>query len=291
MRKDMKKKLVDTHREGSGRFRRRGKRGKVLNPEVIRMRRERIDLDEDGELSENIRSPRKAGYRYKDWDRKHFGENLNPLWRYLNSQIGRNWDTVYSEICENMDRRSAVGGHIFEHLDSYVTLAKEVRIVDGVPHRTHPYLGGLEPITYTGRIREWGCFYVDPRDNKLKRGVARGETERRKQIRERKEDREDRLRKIGKDLWMSRHPETDLWYRLVAVKQEYQYVTVSKRDVVWSDGSIVRDENGVPTYKTRDQVVKEPVYESVPFPEGLFVPEGKIVVSCKSANKKDLRNL
>ncbi|NDC89448.1 MAG: hypothetical protein EB075_11710, partial [Bacteroidetes bacterium] len=238
MRKDMKKKLVDTHRVGSAWTASKGKKRK--NPDVLEARRERIEVEEyedwEGvtiELSESVRHSSRSGYRYRNtYDRKQFGENLNPLWRYLNSQIGRNWDTVYSEICENMDRRSAVGGHIFEHLGSYVTLAKEVHIVDGVPHRANRYFGDLEPITHSGRIGQWGSFYVDPRDNKLKRGGPLVETARQKEARERREDREDRLRHITGDLWMSRHPETDLWYCITAIPQEYRYEEVQKWDFV-----------------------------------------------------------
>lgn len=297
MRKDMKKKLVDTHRVGGAWAARRGKKRK--NPDVLEARRERLVLeeyeDEDGvhvELAESVRHSSRSGYRYRNtYDRKQFGENLNPLWRYLQKQVGRNWDTVYSEICEHMDRRSAVGGHIFEHLWGYVTPAKEVRFIDKKPHRFYRYGNGYEPITYSGKVGEWGSFYVDPRDNKLKRGDAPTESEWQKNARKIREDRKNRFRKIGDNLWMSRHPETDLWYVLRAVDQEYKHLEVQRKDVVWASGFIVRDENGAPVYKTRNQVVKEPVHRSVPVPEGLFVPKGKIVIECKSASKKDLKKI
>ena len=47
-------------------------------------------------------------------------ENLSPLRRYLESQVGRPWDKVYSEIRANLDARKATGLHILQHLDCYV---------------------------------------------------------------------------------------------------------------------------------------------------------------------------
>lgn len=300
MRKDMKKKLVDCYREGSGYTRRPGKKGRCKNPDVIRDRRTPLELEEvtdeeTGEtyldLAERSSLPRSAGTRPKGWDRKMFGENLNPLWRYLQKQVGKNWDKVYSEICENMDRRSAVGGHIFEHLWGYVVPAKKVRIVNGVPNRIHPYLDGFEPITYKGKVGEGECFYVDPRDNKLKRGGPPSESVWQKKARERREDREDRLRDLGGGVWMTRHLHTDLWYRLVAVDQEYRYEEVQRKEPKYAEGSMqfARDEYGRVVYEARTWIVKHKVHKEANLPSDIYVPEGKAIIECKSASKKDLK--
>ncbi len=95
MRKDMKHKLVETRRSGSGR-----------NSKNMRYRRERIVLeeyeDEDGNLitdiSDSNLSSKKTGIRDQSWDRKQFGENFAPLKRFVRSKVGKNWDKVYSEI-------------------------------------------------------------------------------------------------------------------------------------------------------------------------------------------------
>jgi hypothetical protein len=47
---------------------------------------------------------------------KSLNENLAPLLRFLRSRIGRRWDDVYSEICERINRDSAVQLHIWQHL-------------------------------------------------------------------------------------------------------------------------------------------------------------------------------
>lgn len=53
-------------------------------------------------------------------DHKELNENLAPLKRYLSSQVGRPWNKVYSEICENLDTRKATQLHILQHLFHYV---------------------------------------------------------------------------------------------------------------------------------------------------------------------------
>lgn len=257
-----------------------------MNPDVMRMRRERLTLEEyeDGEIDvvDRVRANQRTKYKPPGWDIKSFGENLNPLWRYLQKQVGRPWNQIFSEICENMDRRSAVGGHIFQHLFDFVVRAEEVVFIDGKPHRPD-WSGESVPITYSSKIGEWSCFYVDPKTGILKRGMKRKETTYERETRLVQEDRKDRLRKIG-DVWMSRHPTTDLWYVLDCREQQYVTETTIKEGWRFSpDGLYVR------TKYTHTE--KTPVFEEAPIPKGLFVPKGLAVTSCRSANKKDLKKV
>ena len=105
MRRDISKVLVTTPRIGSD----------WKNKEVRDLRRERIDEDYDGPRQTSMR-PTTGGWD----DRKQLNEYLNPLYRFLEKRVGRNWDRVYSEICEHNSRGSAVGEHIFQHLRDYV---------------------------------------------------------------------------------------------------------------------------------------------------------------------------
>jgi uncharacterized C2H2 Zn-finger protein len=62
--------------------------------------------------------------------RPSFSENLNPLYRYLDAQVGRPWDKVYSEIRAHVNADTAVQYHILQHL--YDRLAVQVwREADG----------------------------------------------------------------------------------------------------------------------------------------------------------------
>ena len=138
MRKDMDKLLVTTPRIGSS----------LKNREVKEARRSAREGGYD-DLPRNSSMKPKS----RKWDeRKQLNEYLNPLVRYLSKNCGRPWNKVYSEICENMDRRGAVQDHIFQHLFDYVELHPIFK--DGRPHSTG--YGGLSRLYRTG----W-TFYVD----------------------------------------------------------------------------------------------------------------------------------
>src|SRR2546421_232209 len=62
---------------------------------------------------------------------KYLNEHLGPLRRYLDKQVGRPWDKVFSEICAHIDRNSAVQDHVRDHVADYVTV--HVLLIDGVP--------------------------------------------------------------------------------------------------------------------------------------------------------------
>ena len=139
----------------------------------------------NGEVKEHRRKSREGDYdnlpsyssmkpKSRHWDaRKQLNEYLNPLVRYLAKNCGRPWDKVYSEICENMDRRGIVQDHIFQHLFDYVE--RHPIMKDGKPHSTG--YGGLSRLYKSG----WS-FYVD------KNGTLREPKEKRPPWREDKKD-------------------------------------------------------------------------------------------------------
>jgi hypothetical protein len=137
MRKDMDKVLVTTPRIGSD----------WKNGEIKKNRR----LEREGKYDD---LPSYSSMKPKDfsWNRKSLNEYLNPLVRYLVKNCNRPWDKVYSEICENMDRRGAVQAHIFQHLFDYVELRPIFK--GGKPHSTG--YGSLSRLYRNG----W-TFYVD----------------------------------------------------------------------------------------------------------------------------------
>jgi hypothetical protein len=47
---------------------------------------------------------------------KDLNENLAPFWRFIDGCVGRPWAKVYAEICEHVDRSSAVQAHILQHV-------------------------------------------------------------------------------------------------------------------------------------------------------------------------------
>src|SRR6202167_2708355 len=55
-------------------------------------------------------------------DRKDLNENLAPLRRYLERQVGRPWDKVYSEIAAHLRVDSTVQQHVRDHLRDFVAV-------------------------------------------------------------------------------------------------------------------------------------------------------------------------
>lgn len=93
--------------------------------------------------------------KFRHRSHKWLNENLNPLRRYLEAQVGRRWDQVYSELCARIDRRNTVQQHIHQHLDQFVAL--RVVVFDGRLHLDHGW-GGLKPLSDPWAPK----LYVDP---------------------------------------------------------------------------------------------------------------------------------
>jgi hypothetical protein len=124
-------------------------------------------LVERPRLGGGVRFPRqrspegRRGPRFEDWrssqgirrpwlrdQQKLLNENLAPLRRYLRSNVGRPWNKVYSEVCQRINRDSAVQFHVWQHLMMDVC--------------TNPYVVGGD----VGRTW-WFRFYVDPKSGLL----------------------------------------------------------------------------------------------------------------------------
>src|SRR6185436_8226428 len=58
---------------------------------------------------------------------KALNENLAPLRRYLESNVGRPWNKVYSELSENLKVTSAVQQHVRDHVEDFVAVKTRMR--------------------------------------------------------------------------------------------------------------------------------------------------------------------
>ncbi|HEV3258808.1 MAG TPA: hypothetical protein VG013_18195 [Gemmataceae bacterium] len=147
MRADMAKVIVERPRLGS-----RG-RGK---PKGYRRALQR--LSDDGlPIREGIKRRCRGGT-------KSLNEHLGPLRRFLDSQVGRPWDKVFSEICAHINRTSAVQDHVRDHVQDYVVT--HVILIDGVPCTGAGGFGYGEPLH---RWPRWHRWYVCPRTGILRR--------------------------------------------------------------------------------------------------------------------------
>ena len=74
-------------------------------------------------------APAKMGMQRGHRRRKRLNENLAPLRRFLVRQVGRPWDSVYSEVCAVIDHRSTVKQHVLRHVPDLVAI--ETKLLDG----------------------------------------------------------------------------------------------------------------------------------------------------------------
>jgi hypothetical protein len=123
MREDMAKVIVENPRWDDGSWRKGRRVPDELLPARLGLRRQAREH---------------GGY-------KMLNENLPPLRRYLERQVGRPWAKVYSDICAHLRATSTVQQHVRDHIEDFVQL-----------HDT--------PAPYRRPD-----LYVDPRDGLLKR--------------------------------------------------------------------------------------------------------------------------
>ncbi|MBC7893317.1 MAG: hypothetical protein H7Y12_13965 [Sphingobacteriaceae bacterium] len=93
---------------------------------------------------------------------KSLTDNLEPLYRFLNSHVGKHWDKVYAELCQKLDKSSMQGQHVFQHLHHMVY--QKVRIENGTVYGTGEW--GIHPLRSYGN---WADFYVHPKTGVLKK--------------------------------------------------------------------------------------------------------------------------
>jgi hypothetical protein len=145
MRKDMSKVIVERPRLGRSRA-------------GLKPGRTRVVVDDDGEPLRATRGGR-APRSDKLQKTKNLNENLNPLKRYLASQVGRPWRKVFSEISEHLKPTSTVQQHVRDHLEDFV--AVRTRSQKGVVWAETRW-GKPLPISDAGHL-----YYVHPRTGLL----------------------------------------------------------------------------------------------------------------------------
>lgn len=141
MRSDFHKVLTEDPRRGGEQYRQ------------SRRRKGNTAFDEDGAGGKQsmMQVRRQAGGR-----RKQFGDHLNPLRRWLETQVGRPWNKVYSELCEKCDQRSFTKEHVHLHVFRDM-LQDNVVMVDGVAHVRYRWSGLHSIKTFKRKV-----LYVNP---------------------------------------------------------------------------------------------------------------------------------
>jgi len=86
--------------------------------------RTRALVDDDGEPIK-VKGAREPKGREKKT--KYLNETLNPMRRYLESQVGRPWNKVYAEISEHLKPTSTVQQHVRDHIEDFVAVKTRMR--------------------------------------------------------------------------------------------------------------------------------------------------------------------
>jgi hypothetical protein len=131
---------------------------RVKDPKGERRRQRRFS-DDDHPKRENTSRRWRGGTKW-------LSEHLGPLRRFLLKNVGRPWDKVFSEICANISRNSAVQDHVRDHVYDFVET--DVVLIEGVPCRGRSWPYG-EPLAGRWLRTE---LYVCPRSGTLKRVKA-----------------------------------------------------------------------------------------------------------------------
>lgn len=148
MRKDLNKLLCERERRGSKNHFRYFRKMKIFS-------------HARGEELEDLPSRESMKCRYnRNYDRKEFNENLNPLYGFVRKSVGKKWDETYSELCEVFDMSSVINNHILEHLAHTV----ETKIIEEDSELFYRwYNRALQPVI----DKDGPEYYVHPRTGVL----------------------------------------------------------------------------------------------------------------------------
>ncbi len=155
MRKDMFKVIVERER-GNGRAP-AGEKSRLAYG-----RRQKPKWKSEDEFEKIDKPSNESMKRSLGWNRKSLNENLNPLRRFMETQIGRPWNNVWSDICEVINSDSTVQKHVLDHVADFVV--KNVYLKDKKPFVVDPFgfrHNGEIPVN-SDNFRRYYVGYVHP---------------------------------------------------------------------------------------------------------------------------------
>lgn len=260
MRPDMSKVIVERPRPGS---RRRVPR------RFARIDLKRVAHNEDAvePLPSRIGHRRAAGIA---GDRKILNENLAPLRRWLERQIGRRWDEVWSEISANVRADNTVQQHVRDHVHDFVAVHTVVR--DGVVCQLRRWRGLVAVGSLAGQE-----LYVDPTTGVLARGRERHAwtRERRHEAMLRRAALARRMRPV--DEWCQLHLLADgNWW-------EVRLAPIPRGQVVTTDGRYRTVELSVTDVVHRAGLAHLPIRE-------LYGRDGVYAVAKRPLSAREIKN-
>lgn len=208
MRSDMFKVIVEKERRGSGMksdTKMSRKYWKGSRPKRGSFKEDTEDWEEDEKLSH---LPKKiTGRKPQGWDRKSLNENLSPLKKFLFSRVGRKWDDVWSEVCENINSNSTVQKHVLDHARDYV-VTDCYYDAEGKVWYNSPYHGPelVSPVEYA---KYGNHLYVEPGTGILRKTTI---------IHVKKKEKKKPINRIDLGYNKQLHKVDGIWYE-VALKE------------------------------------------------------------------------
>ncbi|TMJ04251.1 MAG: hypothetical protein E6G97_07015 [Alphaproteobacteria bacterium] len=201
MRDDMDEVIIERPRRGSRwiKHERRTRRidAKVTvarDPEVIPLQ---IGLGRWAAISRNSKS---------------LNENLAPLRRYLEKQVGRPWDKVWSDVSKNLSAASTVQQHVRDHIGDFVATRTFIR--NGTVYATGRSGGPRTLVDCPHRL------YVDPRSGILRQNkhYRDWQQEQRASVAAAARERATRMREISPDTQVHEFENRGWWEVKLAPK-------------------------------------------------------------------------
>jgi hypothetical protein len=194
MREDMYELIIERPRWGS-RWLKYPRRAKRMDAKVTA----RQDPDK---LAAKIGMQRGANFARAY---KSLNENLAPLRRYLEAQVNRPWDKVWSEISANLDAGNAVQQHVRDHVQDFV--AYRTFVSDGTIYTANRH-GRPRPIA-----EGWERLYVDPRTGILRRNrhYKTWQRQRRDDAAALRHDRATRMRELSPNTQLHKFEDRGWW--------------------------------------------------------------------------------
>lgn len=257
MREDMFEVIIERPRSGSrmGHFR----RARRMDAKVLSKR------DPDVLLSK-LGVERSASFGRS---RKMLNENLAPLRRYLESQVNRPWDKVWSDICKNLSTASTVQQHVRDHIGDFVAIQTSLK--DGLVLATTRY-GKLTPL-HDLHYR----LYVDPRTGILRKNkhYVSWQKKNREMRAAAEKHRAMRMRELAPNFQVHKLDD-DCWW-------EVRLAAIPTRVVNYRYGSYTR-------YDAFTDVVHRAKLSTLPVDE-LYGKQGVYAVTKRQLSRNEIRDL
>jgi hypothetical protein len=100
--KRLDEELIECYRHGTRSKAKKGYKNKLKR-----------NLYEHAPMHESIKYMHGGGTKY-------FNDNLEPMIRFLNSMVGKNWNKVHATLCSRLSKKTVPGLHVFNHLYDFV---------------------------------------------------------------------------------------------------------------------------------------------------------------------------